>query len=166
MNYLSASSECIVQVHNGSIKNSQQWDKWLRNLPKCHIYKILLLQVTPKKFNITMKIYKVDWLLIEGFTTLCALFTNVPAEAKHFSVTTQTQNINIISILDSIKSTECNYKELLKKLKKNPSYLFQLPTLKVMAETTESKEDNSKSVYQNKKDQLYSRKRHFIQSML
>ena len=35
-----------------------------------------------------------------------AMFTDVLAEAKHFSLTTQKQSINIISIIDAVESTK------------------------------------------------------------
>ena len=80
---------------------------------------LLIQQVTSRSSTLQGKSTK----LIDAKALLlqCGLFTNVLAEAKHFSLPIQTQNINIISILDSIKSTKCNYKQLLKKLKKNPS---------------------------------------------
>ena len=43
------------------------------------------------------------------------LLTFLP-EAKHFSLITQKQNIDIIRILDSVENTKHNYKRLLQKL--------------------------------------------------
>ena len=64
----------------------------------------------------------------------CALFTDVLAEAKHFSLITQEQNIDSIRILDSVENTKHNYERLPKKLRKNPAYVFQLPTVKLVTE--------------------------------
>ena len=60
------------------------------------------------------------------------------AEAKHFSLITQEQNNNIICILDSVENTKRNYECLLKKLQKNPAYVFQLPKVKLVTEEIES----------------------------
>ena len=43
-------------------------------------------------------------LINAKFLLRCALFTDVLAEAKHFSLITQEQNINIIRILDSVEN--------------------------------------------------------------
>ena len=64
-------------------------------------------------------------LINAKFLLRCALFTDVLAEAKHFSSITQEQNIDIIHILDSVQNAKHNYKRLLKKLRKNPAYAFQ-----------------------------------------
>ena len=69
-------------------------------------------------------------LINAKFLLLCALFTDILAEAKHFSLITQEQNIDIIRILDSVENTKHNDEHLLKKLQKNPGYVFQLPTVK------------------------------------
>ena len=55
-------------------------------------------------------------LINAKFLLRCALFTDVLAEAKHFSLITQEQNIDIIRILDSVENTKHNYKRLLQKL--------------------------------------------------
>ena len=54
-------------------------------------------------------------LINARFLLRCALFTDVLAEAKHFSLITQEQNIDIIPILDSVEKTKHNYERLLKK---------------------------------------------------
>ena len=79
-------------------------------------------------------------LINAKFLLRCALFTNVLAEAKHFSLITQEQNIDMMHILDSVKNTKHNYKCLLKKLRKNPAYVlcFQLPIVKLVTEEIES----------------------------
>ena len=46
-------------------------------------------------------------------------------------MTTQKQDINIISILDFVESTKCNYQRLLKKLKRNPSYVFSATNVEI-----------------------------------
>ena len=63
-------------------------------------------------------------LINAEFLLRCALFPDVLAEAKHFSLITQEQNIDIIRILDSIENTKHDCKCLLKKLRKNPAYVF------------------------------------------
>ena len=37
-------------------------------------------------------------------------------------------------MLDSVENTKHNYERLLKKLRKNPAYVFQLPTFKLVTE--------------------------------
>ena len=75
------------------------------------------------------------------FLLRCALFTDALAEAKHFSLITQDQNIDIIRILDSVENTKHNYKRLLKKLRKN---------------------EDVELMYQNQKVQFYTREKCFI----
>ena len=43
-------------------------------------------------------------LINAKFLLRCALFTDVLAEAKHFSLITQERNIDIIRILDSVEN--------------------------------------------------------------
>ena len=93
----------------------------------------------------------------------CALFTDVLAEAKHFSLITQEQNIDIIHILDSVENTKHNYKCLLKKLQKNLAYVFQLPTVKLVTEEIESNDEDGEPMYQNQKAQFYSKEKRFIE---
>ena len=80
-------------------------------------------------------------LINAKFLLRCALFTDVLAEAKHFSLITQEQNIDIIRILDSVENTKHNYKRLLKKLRKN---------------------EDVELMYQNQKVQFYTREKCFI----
>ena len=80
-------------------------------------------------------------LINVNFLLRCGLFTDVLAEAKHFSLITQDQNIDIIHILDSVENTKHNYKRLLKKLRKN---------------------EDVELMYQNQKVQFYTREKCFI----
>ena len=57
-----------------------------------------------------------------------ALFKDVLADAKIFSLLTQKQNINILKIFEVVESTKNSYQRLRKKWEKNPEYVFQLPT--------------------------------------
>ena len=57
-----------------------------------------------------------------------ALFKDVLADAKIFSLLTQKQNINILKIFEAVESTKNSYQRLRKKREKNPEYVFQLPT--------------------------------------
>ena len=102
-------------------------------------------------------------LINAKFLLRCALFTDVLAEAKHFSLITQEQNIDIIRILDSVENTKHNYERLLKKLQKNPAYVFQLPTVKLVTEEIESNDEDGEPMYQNQKVQFYSREKCFIE---
>ena len=90
-------------------------------------------------------------LINANFLLRCGLFTDVLAEAKHFSLITQDQNIDIIHLLDSVENTKHNYERLLKKLRENPAYVFQLPTVKLVTEEIESNDEYAEPMYQNKK---------------
>ena len=105
-------------------------------------------------------------LINAKFLLRCALFTDVLAEAKHFSLITQEQNIDIIRILDSVENTKHNYERLLKKLQKNPAYVFQLPTVKLVTEEIESNDEDGEPMYQNQKVQFYSREKCFIEDIV
>ena len=93
-------------------------------------------------------------LINAKFLLRCALFTDVLAKAKHFSLITQEQNIDIIH------NNEC----LLKKLRKNPAYVFQLPTVKLVTEEIESNDEDGEPLYQNQKAQFYSTEKRFIEN--
>ena len=101
-------------------------------------------------------------LINAKFLLLCAIFTDVLAEAKHFSITTQEQNIDIIHTLDSVENTKHDYEHLLKKLQNNPAYVFQLPTANLLTEEIESNNEDGEPMYQNQKVQFYSREKRFI----
>ena len=114
----------------------------------------------PRSCNITSKVYE---LINAKFLLQCALFTDVPAEAKHFSLTTQEQNIDIIRILASVENTKHNHERLLQKLWKNLAYVFQLPTVKFVTEEIESNDEDGETMSQNQKVQFYSREKYFIE---
>ena len=76
---------------------------------------------------------------------------------------TQEQNIDIIRILDSVENPKHNYERLLKKLRKNPAYVFQLPTVKLVTEEIESNDEDGEPMYQNQKAQFYSKEKRFIE---
>ena len=105
-------------------------------------------------------------LINAKFLLRCALFTDVLIEAKHFSLITQEQNIDIICILDSVENTTHNYNHLLKILWKNPAYVFQLPTVKFETEEIKSNDEDGEPMYQNQKVQFYSREKCFIEDIV
>ena len=75
-----------------------------------------------------------------------ALFKDILADAKVFSLLTQKHNINIIKIVDSAESTKNNYERLRKKLEKNPEYVFELPTLKMVINEIESNTEDREPI--------------------
>ena len=101
-------------------------------------------------------------LINAKFLLRCVLFTDVLAEAKHFSLLIQEQSIDIIRILDSVENTKHNYERLLKKLQKNLAYVFQLPTVNLVTVEIKSNEEEGEPIYQNQKVQFYARKKRFI----
>ena len=68
----------------------------------------------------------------------------------------------MISILDFVESTKCNYHRLLKKLKRNSSYVFSATNIETAAKEIESNEEDGEPVYQNQKVQFYSMEKCFI----
>ena len=90
--------------------------------------------------------------LVEAKVLLrCALFTDILAEAKKFSLITQKTDINIIDILDLVESTKNNYERLLRKLSKNHNLVFQLPTLRLVIDAIESNDEDGDALYQDQK---------------
>ena len=106
---------------------------------------------------------KFTLLINAKFLLRCALFTDVLGEAKHFSLITQEENIDIIHILDSVENTKHIFERLLKKLQKNQAYVFQLPTIKLVTEEIESNDEDDELMCQNQKVRFYSRDKRFIE---
>ena len=73
----------------------------------------------------------------------CAVFIDVLAEAKNFSLKTQKIDINIIDIVDAVENTKQNYRPLLKHVEKDPASILKLPTLKlvIVIDDVEANED-------------------------
>ena len=59
--------------------------------------------------------------------------------------------------------TKHNYERLLKKLRKDPAYVFQRPTVQPVTEEIESNDDDGEPMYQNQKEQFYSREKRFME---
>ena len=53
------------------------------------------------------------------------------AEAKRFSLINQEKNINMIKMLNAVKSTKSNHEMLLKRIKENSEYILNLENLKI-----------------------------------
>ena len=68
----------------------------------------------------------------------CALFKDVLADAKIFSLLVQNQNKDILKIFEAVESTKNSYHPLRKKLEKDPEHVFQLLTLKMVIEEIEA----------------------------
>ena len=81
----------------------------------------------------------------------CALFIDILAEAKKFNLITQKTDINVINILDLVKSTKNNYERLFRKLSKNQDLVFQLLTLRLVIDAIESNDEDGDALYQNQK---------------
>ena len=93
-----------------------------------------------------------------------ALFKDVLADAKIFSLLTQKQNIDILKILEAVESTKNSYQRLRKKLEKNLDYVFQQPILRMVIEETEANTEDGEPLYQNMKVHCYSREEQFIKN--
>ena len=66
------------------------------------------IDTAKKSQNRTTLQGKFTKLINAKFLLWCALFTDVLAEAKHFSLITQEQNIDILCIEDSVENTKHN----------------------------------------------------------
>ena len=65
-------------------------------------------------------------LIDAKFLLRCALFTDVPAEAKHFSLITHEQNIDIIRILNSVENTK-QFRTSAQEIMKESGLCFSAP---------------------------------------
>ena len=86
-----------------------------------------------------------------------ALFIDILAEAKKFSLITQKSNINIVEV----ETTKSNYERLLKRFERNPSCVYELPTLKLVTDLIESNEDDGDALYQDQKVNYYLREKKY-----
>ena len=93
-----------------------------------------------------------------------ALFKDILADAKNLNLLTQKQNINILKMFEAVESTKNSYQHLRKKLEKNPEYVFQLPTLKMVIEEIEANTEAEELLYQNVKVHYYFREKQFIKN--
>ena len=81
----------------------------------------------------------------------CALFKDVLADAKVFSLLMQNQNKDILKISEAVESTKNSYHPLRKKLEKNPEHVFQLLTLKMVIEEIEANTEDGEPLNQTRK---------------
>ena len=81
----------------------------------------------------------------------CALFKDVLADIKIFSLLMQNQNIDILKIFEAVESTKNSYQPLRKKLEKNPEHVFQLLTLKMVIEEIEANTEDGEPLNQTRK---------------
>ena len=58
-----------------------------------------------------------------------AFLTDVLTEANRFNLISQKKDINVIKMLNAVKTTKSNYQRLLAKLKKLPQFIFKLHNL-------------------------------------
>ena len=93
-----------------------------------------------------------------------AFFTDVLAEAKRFSLISQKKDINVITMLEAVETTKSNYQRLLAKVKKDPTFIYQLPNLKlVIGSVTETEEEEGEPLYQGHKLMYYSREKRYLE---
>ena len=69
-----------------------------------------------------------------------------------------------MKIFEAVESTKNSYQPLRKKLEKNPEYVFQLPTLKMVIEEIEANTEDEESLYQNLKVHYYFKEKQFIKN--
>ena len=70
-----------------------------------------------------------------------AFFVDMLIEVKCLTMINQEKSISIINLWDAVETWKSNYECLLKKIKKNPTFIFELPSLKPDIDSTESSED-------------------------
>ena len=103
--------------------------------------------------------------LVDGKVLLrYALFTDILAEARKFSLITQKIDINIINILDIVEATKNNYERFFRKISKNHNLVFQLPTLKLVIDAIGSNEEDGDALYQDQKVNYYLREKKYKQN--
>ena len=66
--------------------------------------------------------------------------------------------------MKQLNQQKSSYQRLWKKLEKNPEYVFQLPTLKMMIEEIEANTEDGEPLYQNMNVRDYSREKQFIKN--
>ena len=66
-----------------------------------------------------------------------AVFTDILADAKRFSLITQEKNINLIKMLDAVTTAKSNYERLLKK-----EYILNLLNQKIVTDAVKSNESD------------------------
>ena len=81
----------------------------------------------------------------------CALFKDVLADAKIFSLLVQNQNKDILKIFEAVESTKNNYHPLRKKLEKDPEHVFQLLTPKMVIDEIEANTEDEEPLNQTRK---------------
>ena len=90
-----------------------------------------------------------------------AVFIDVLAEAKAFSLKTQKDDTNIIDIVESLELMKRNYERLLKRARKDENYVLKLPTLKSVVGEIED-DEHSEQTYQDQKVKRYLQEKRFI----
>lgn len=95
------------------------------------------------------------------FVLHCALFVDVLAEAKNFSLQTQKIDISIIDVVEAVENTKQNYQRLLKPVEKDPASILKLPALKLIIDHVEANEDGE-PCYQDVKVKYFLREKCYI----
>ena len=73
---------------------------------------------------------------------LCyALFIDVLAQPKNFSLKIQKIDISIIDVVEAVGNTRQNYRQLLKHMEKDPASILKLPMPKLKIDNVEANED-------------------------
>ena len=80
----------------------------------------------------------------------CALFIDILAEAKSFSLKMQKIDIRITDVVEAVKNTKQNCQLLLKHMEKDSALILKLPMLKLIIDHVEANEDG-KLCYQDVK---------------
>ena len=75
---------------------------------------------------------KVRKLKCASLVLRCALFIDLLDSARKFSVISQKAEVKILLMIDTIDDTILHYQMLWMKLKKDPAFVFKLPTLKLV----------------------------------
>ena len=106
---------------------------------------------------------KFDKLVDAKVLLRSSFFVDVLSAAKQFSLATQKDGTNIISIVDNVESTKRSYEKLLRKFETDGNKIFSLPTLKSVVTEIESNEDGEPE-YQGQKVKYYTREKLFLKN--
>ena len=88
-----------------------------------------------------------------------ALLTDLLVPAKVLSLTSQTESVDVITIVNAVQSTRNKYKQFYTKYLNEPDKIFELPTLKAILEKVDDQNQ-----YQGIKLKNYVREEEFIKN--
>lgn len=105
-----------------------QWAAWLKILVYVHNLNEVEVE-TPKSADCTILQGKITKLMDARLLLQSGFFLDMLTEAKCLSMITQEKSISIMNLLDAFETRKSSYECLLKKVKKNLVFIFELASL-------------------------------------